>query len=388
MKLPILLTIFFGYALAFKRIPLKPRQVFHSENLRYMLEKYQGSNPKVDNKWDENLGNYLDMQYYGPIQIGSPAQEFQVLFDTGSSNLWVPCSQCSSTACRLHERFDCSKSSTCQETNTPFQIQYGSGSMSGHVDYDKVCFEGDTPKLCCAKSGFACATEEPGNAFTSAKFDGILGMGYETISVDHLETPFECVAKDTSQCAQNLFAFWLNRDDSGRIGGELTLCGMDSNHYVAPITWLPIPDNLEGYWEFVGDGVAVDTTQVAGANTKMICDSGTSLISGPTEDADKVNQLIGAQYIGNGEYEVDCKKLDSLPQVIFTLGGKQFPLTGNDYAVKVKSLFGESCMSGFFGMDMPPPRGPLWILGMNYIGAYYSVFDRGNNRIGFAVSKS
>merc|ERR1712241_402938 len=81
------------------------------------------------------LQDYQDAQYWGTCNIGTPAKTFQVLFDTGSSNLWVPASDCSNCASGK-TKYDPTASSSYKANGTSFEIQYGTGSMKGTVVHD------------------------------------------------------------------------------------------------------------------------------------------------------------------------------------------------------------------------------------------------------------
>ena len=79
-----------------------------------------------------------DLEWAGTISVGTPAQKFLIDFDTGSSDLWMPSSSCSSSTCRSKTRYSSSKSSTSSKKSGSFSIQYGDGStVSGPVYTDK-----------------------------------------------------------------------------------------------------------------------------------------------------------------------------------------------------------------------------------------------------------
>jgi cathepsin D len=335
---------------------------------------------------NEAITNYMDAQYYGVIHIGTPPQSFQVIFDTGSSNLWVPSTKCklSNIACLLHSKYDSQSSSSYVPDGQEFAIQYGSGSLSGFTSYDTVEVAGVWVK----DQPFAEAVEEPGVTFVAAKFDGILGLGYPTIAVNHMLPPINNMIAQ-AELNKGMFAFFLNRNKDEEAGGELSIGGVDPDRYEGDFNWNDI--TRQAYWQINMDAFSIQGTNVSACSQsngcQVIIDSGTSLLAVPSNLADEINHAIGAFKFANGEYIVPCRHMDTMPNIDFTLNGVVYTLEPEDYVMRVGAGGQEQCISGFMGMDIPPPAGPLWILGDVFMGKYYTAFDFDNNRVGFAKLK-
>jgi hypothetical protein len=328
-----------------------------------------GDNPVV-------IHDYQNAQYYGPITIGTPpGKTFQVIFDTGSSNLWVPSKQC--TNCGLFKpKYDHSKSSTYIANGTEFKIEYGSGPVAGFFSQDSVEVGSATVRNVL----FAEVTDVSGLglAFKVGKFDGILGMAWPRISVNGVPTVFGLMVEQ-GLVDQPVFTFYLTSDGTD---GEMDIGGIDTAHYTGAISYVPLIS--EDYWS-----IKLDSLTLAGSSTpltaarKAIVDTGTSLLGGPSQDVKAIAALVGASPLSNtGEYTVPCSKVGALPTLNINLGGNIYSLKGEDYVINS----GTTCLLGMVGLDVPAPAGPLWILGDVFIRQYFTVFDWGNKRVGFATA--
>jgi len=337
---------------------------------------FQGTSIDTESGHPVPITNFMNAQYFSEIDIGTPPQTFKVILDTGSSNLWVPSQQCGSIACYLHTKYDSSASSTYKANGTKFEIRYGSGSMQGFVSQDTVTI-GD---IAIKGQDFAEATSEPGLAFAFGRFDGILGMGFDRISVNGIVPPFYQMVNQ-KLIDEPVFAFYLADNSKDSDASEVVFGGVDEKHYTGKLTTIPL--RRKAYWEVDLDAISFGDETAELDNTGVILDTGTSLIALPTTLAELLNKEIGAKKSYNGQYTVDCSKRGNLPDVTFTLSGNKFAISSADYILEVSG----NCISTFMGMDFPAPVGPLAILGDVFLRRWYSVYDLGKGTVSLAEAK-
>lgn len=373
-----------------KKIPLAEQlqSIPMESQMRGLGQKYMGSRPEghadaifqdtsihVDGNHPVPITNFMNAQYFSEISIGTPPQDFKVILDTGSSNLWVPSSQCGSIACYLHSKYESSSSSTYKANGTEFEIRYGSGSLSGFVSQDDVTI-GD---ITVSGQDFAEATSEPGLAFAFGRFDGILGLGFDRLSVNGIVPPFYSMVNQ-KKIDEAVFAFYLSGENGGD-DSEVVFGGVDQAHYTGKITEIPL--RRKAYWEVDFNSISFGDETADLENTGVILDTGTSLIALPSDLAELLNKEIGAKKSYNGQYTVDCSVRDSLPDITFNLSGYDFAIGPYDYILEMQG----SCISTFMGMDFPAPVGPLAILGDAFLRRWYSIYDLGKGTVGLAKAK-
>ncbi|KAM7226424.1 hypothetical protein CapIbe_022569 [Capra ibex] len=315
------------------------------------------------------LSNYIDMLYMGNITIGTPPQKFQVVFDTGSSDLWVPSDFCTILACSTQARFRHRQSSTFRLTNRTFRITYGSGGLKGVVAHDTVRIG----NLVSTDQPFGLTLKEYG--FAHITFDGVLGLNYPNISFSGAIPIFDKL-KNEGAISEPVFAFYLSKDEQE--GSVVMFGGVDHRYYKGELNWIPL--TKAGDWIIRLDSISIKRKVIAcSGDCEAVVDTGATYIGGPRTLVNKIQKLIGARRRGN-KYTISCSKINTLPSVTFTINGINYPMPGPAYILKDNA--GRCCTT--FQENRVRLSTESWFLGNIFLRVYFSVFDRGNDRIGLA----
>jgi hypothetical protein len=370
----ILATLADAASNSFFSVPLKRRKsLVEAARLRKTVPivKRLGDDPVI-------VHDFMGVQFYGPASVGTPPQRFEVVYDSGSSNLWVPSQKCPITSCFLKPRYNSASSSTYQANGTIFKILYGSGPVSGFLSRDTATV-GD---IAVARQTFAEVTDASGlgPAFLIGQFDGILGLGWPSIAVDGVVPVFQNLIAQYPN-VKHEFAFFLP-DNAGH-SGSLDIGGDNPAHYTGQLR--PVALTNETYWEGQLQGWDINGQSVlAGPSPRFVADSGTSTLTAPTAVVTKIASMIGATQLIPGRYTVDCSTVSSLPTFKITIGGHTWNLEGSDYIINDENV---ECILGVMGIDLPARVGNIYIMGDVFLKKVYTVFSVADRNLKMAYAK-
>jgi hypothetical protein len=254
--------------------------------------------------------------YSGLIHVGAPwAQEFRVVFDTGSGHVILPSIECRSDACLKHRRYDARVSETSEaimldgsavqprKNRDQVTIGFGTGKITGEFVRERVCLGPAVPEKDanatekdigpCVDAQVVAAIEMSNRPFELFDFDGILGLGLSSLAVSKNFSFFNMLA-GSRQFAHTQFGVFLTDGDDGE-ESEIAFGGHNAARLLEPLSWVPMAKPEMGYWQVSilavrVDGVLLD--MCGDGSCRGILDSGTSHLGIPSHHNSEVSDLL------------------------------------------------------------------------------------------------
>jgi len=335
----------------------------------------------------------MSSEYTGVIGVGTNKEgkaqfEARVVFDTGSTNLWVASVLCKEYPCKAEDQdrfYDPDKSSS-QETYTggrtkDIDIMFGTGELKGplHVDTYRV------GPMAVEQQPFAMIREMSGDVFSSFAFEGILGLAFPSLSFGGIEPFFERVIRN-KLLKKNEFAFYLNTDSTQP--SALLWGGVDKDLFEGDIVMFPVVK--PHYWALelidfrIGDKSLLQDEDHP-KSRYLIIDSGTTYFTAPSGVYDEVMEHFP---------QAACGEVENYQPLTYVLKSQndetyRLQVTQETYMVGDER---NSCRPAFMKLDIKKQYGPAMILGEVFMRHFFTVFSRGNGeldqaKVGFARAK-
>eukprot|EP00929_Paragymnodinium_shiwhaense_P055483 TRINITY_DN27793_c0_g1_i1.p1 TRINITY_DN27793_c0_g1~~TRINITY_DN27793_c0_g1_i1.p1 ORF type:complete len:603 (+),score=155.94 TRINITY_DN27793_c0_g1_i1:195-2003(+) len=360
--------------------------------------------------YHDSNGNNLDNDD-GTLSCARREQQtLKVVFDTGSTNLWMASSLCKSGPCVSggRQRYDFGDSETYKEPSPrrTLTINFATATLRGPMGIDDFHIGPFTVQ----NQSFGLIEEEEGTTFQELPLEGIVGLAFPSMSAAGVTPFFDSVIKQKI-LKRNMFAFYLSPTDQQRgtsfgslfedrhakyrLGMDAILWGgVDPQLYEGELAWFPVTQahywaiDLHGF--FVGNhslpvgghgdawGGLLEGGQGQQAPAKLILDSGTTYY---TADDDMYSDIMD---------KIGCDSSEHSPTLTYQLKDVHGQLY--NLVIKQEDYMVSKCEPGFLKIAVPQGYGPAMLLGELFMRKYFTVFDRGDGsdgsaRIGLARAK-
>ena len=330
----------------------------------------------------------LDLSYFSAVKIGSSGKIMYMLIDTGklladasrkndlnnynselgAANTWIMGSNCTTKACASHNTFGNADSSTFRATQTPFNLTYGTGSVSGVIVNDTMQVAGITILL---SFGLASNTSSD---FSAYPMDGILGLGRP--QSNDMDVPTVMEAVESAKVLQaNLFGVNLQRNSDGNANGELNFGAPDTKRFIGNLSYSDTVSDGP-LWEIAIEDIGVNGVSCNFTGKSAIVDTGTSFVLMPPADAQLLHAQIPQSQQDGDVFNVPCTS--TLP-IHITVMGVSYNISSKDY-LGSRVGNGDLCSSNIIGRQTFGPN--QWLLGDVFLKNVYTVFDFDNSRLG------
>lgn len=405
--------------------------------------------------------------YFGHIKVGAPStQDFTVVFDTGSGHVVLPSTYCTSETCRVHNRYDPRGSKNAVDVDydgTPVEpgsprdqitVAYGTGEITGQFVNDRLCLglkdqlnvlpggrvekpsNNDSASVAttqetqeigeadphCIEIRIVMATEMTHEPFHAFAFDGVLGLGLDSLA---LAPEFSFFGEMTKQKRLEQPSFGVFLAESDDEVSEISFGGIAPEHIKSELSWAPVAMPELGYWQ-----VSITKLRIGNrtldfcddGQCRAVVDTGTSLLAVPRGVADELQDSLEAALVdppADKDGTLNCKHALG-NELHFEIDGATLTLSPGDYsrasvqmqdenddswsalepgkssepsvqddseekpAKKVES----SCRPTIMPLDLPEPLGPkLFIWGEPVLRKYYTVYNWQEKSVGFGLAK-
>jgi len=385
--------------------------------------------------------------YFGSISIGGPErQTFSVVFDTGSGHVILPSDVCESHTCQIHSRYSRQKSGEAVDVDydgTPvasgaprdqITVAFGTGEVTGQFVEDSLCLGlgHDADMNSCITVRMVMATEMTHEPFHAFSFDGVLGLGLDSLTLAP-EFSFFGVMTQQKTLDQPSFGVFLAENDDEV--SEISFGGHTPDLVQSDLSWTRVANPELGYWQVQITKLRIGDRELDFCNDgqcRAVVDTGTSLLAVPKGLIGELQQELTdfiRDPVPEADGELDCRKAKGA-YLYFELGDAIMTLTPGDYTRQSIQLMGDdrdidatdessegalpdgntslsealershmsvgpdwetgprTCKPTLMPIELPEPIGPkLFIWGEPVLRKYYTVYNWKDKKVGFGLAR-